>query len=334
MTLYIILAAIFIFVSTQLMVPIVIRFSIRHGILALPSERRIHKHSTAQAGGLSFALPIILMQLLLSLFTRGDDISRLFFELSAVSTVALTLGLLDDRFESPARYKLLWQILLGVVMYIIGYRVQIITNFGSILSRLDFLPCYNLVRSRDQRHKLDRWHGRPPRNPAITCLVLVTMGIMEKDILVISLSLFFLPIMAFALNFILQDFLGERVPSLSLNRQLIHYRCLSVQGHHIAYVDHTSGCFGNSVDVTLAISDIGSGSFSKADKAHIHHTMLDFGLSQRAVSIIVYFVTFLFGLIAIGFSLTNKKILFSLLMLMLALVVIVSYILMRMEKKK
>jgi len=62
--------------------------------------------------------------------------------------------------------------------------------------------------------------------------------------------------------------------------------------------------------------------------------MLAFGLSQRTISIIVYFITMLFGLIAIGFSFTDKKVLFTLLMVLLALIVIVAYILMRMEHKK
>lgn len=345
MTLYIILAAIFIFVSTQLMVPIVIRFSIRHGILALPSERRIHKHSTAQAGGLSFALPIILMQLLLSLFTRGDDISRLFFELSAVSTVALTLGLLDDRFESPARYKLLWQILLGVVMYIIGYRVQIITNpLGEhfILGWISFpVTVIWYVVVINAINLIDGMDGLATGISAITCLVLLTMGIMERDILVISLSLFlFAGLLAFLrFNFHpAKIFLGETgTQFIALNIAAISTTGASqFKGiTSLTLIIPLAALAIPMLDVALAIfRRIGSGSFSKADKAHIHHTMLDFGLSQRAVSIIVYFVTFLFGLIAIGFSLTNKKILFSLLMLMLALVVIVSYILMRMEKKK
>jgi hypothetical protein len=45
-------------------------------------------------------------------------------------------------------------------------------------------------------------------------------------------------------------------------------------------------------------------------------------------------VTLLFGLIAIGFSFTDKKILFLVLMGALCLMVILAYILMRLELKK
>ncbi|MDD4309289.1 MAG: undecaprenyl/decaprenyl-phosphate alpha-N-acetylglucosaminyl 1-phosphate transferase, partial [Candidatus Cloacimonetes bacterium] len=65
----------------------------------------------------------------------------------------------------------------------------------------------------------------------------------------------------------------------------------------------------------------------------IHHAMLDFGFSQRTISLIVYVVTLLFGLIAIGFSFSSKNILFSVLLGLLALMVIIAYLFMRQEKK-
>ncbi len=63
--------------------------------------------------------------------------------------------------------------------------------------------------------------------------------------------------------------------------------------------------------------------------------MLDFGFSQRAIAIIIYLVTLLFGLIAIGFSFSPKKIVFSLLLgLFSALMVVIAHLIMRQERKK
>ncbi|HOH60705.1 MAG TPA: MraY family glycosyltransferase [Candidatus Cloacimonadota bacterium] len=345
MTPYIILASLLIFALTLLLVPLNIRFSIRHGILALPSERRIHKQSTALAGGLSFALPIIMMQLLFALFIREKELSRLFLELSVVSSAALAFGLLDDRFESPARYKLLWQMLLGIVMYAIGYRVQFLTNpLGThfILGWLSFpvtVLWYLIVINAI--NLIDGMDGLATGISAITSLVLLTMGILEGSILVISLSVFlFAGLLAFLrFNFHpARIFLGETgTQFIALNIAAISTTGASqFKGiTSLTLIIPLAALAIPLLDVVLAIfRRMGKGNFAKADKAHIHHTMLEYGLSQRTVSIIVYFVTFLFGLIAIGFSLTDKKILFSILMLLLALVVIVSYILMRMEKKK
>jgi len=71
-----------------------------------------------------------------------------------------------------------------------------------------------------------------------------------------------------------------------------------------------------------------------ADKAHLHHAMLGLGLSQKAIALTAYVVTLLFGLIAIGFSFSTKRILFSVLFGLLVLGVILAYVLMRHGRKK
>jgi len=48
----------------------------------------------------------------------------------------------------------------------------------------------------------------------------------------------------------------------------------------------------------------------------------------------VYIITTLFGLIAIGFSLSSKKLLFSVLLGLLAMMVIIAYLVMRQEQNK
>lgn len=345
MTLYIILSCLLIFLLTQLLVPLNIRFSILHGIIAQPNERRIHKQNTPEAGGLSFALPIIAMQLLMAYFTRGAEISRLLFELSVVSTVALTFGLLDDRFESPARYKFIWQILLGIVMYVIGYRVQFITNpLGEhfILGWMSFpttVLWYVIVINAI--NLIDGMDGLATGISAIVCLVLLTVGIIEQNLLVICLSGF---LFAGLLAFLRFNFFPARI---FLGETGAQYVALNIAAISTAGASQFKGITSMTLiiplaalaipllDVLLAIfRRIRVGNIFKADKAHIHHTMLAFGLSQRTISIIVYFITFLFGLIAIGFSFTDKKVLFSILMLLLAIGVVTAYILMRMEQKK
>ncbi|HRX76352.1 MAG: MraY family glycosyltransferase [Candidatus Cloacimonetes bacterium] len=345
MTTLITLAALFIFLITQLLVPFNIRFSILHGIIARPNERRIHKVNTPEAGGLSFAIPIIAMQLLLALFTRGEEISRLFFELSVVSTVALTFGLLDDRFESPARYKFIWQIVLGIVMYVIGYRVLFITNpLGEhfILGWLSFpITVLWYVVVINAINLIDGMDGLATGISAIACMVLLTVGIIENNLLVICLSSF---MVAGLLAFLRFNFFPAKI---FLGETGAQYIALNIAAISTAGASQFKGITSMTLiiplaalaipflDVSLAIfRRIRVGNIFKADKAHIHHTMLAFGLSQRTISIIVYFITFLFGLIAIGFSFTDKKILFSLLMLLLVVVVITAYILMRMEQKK
>jgi UDP-GlcNAc:undecaprenyl-phosphate GlcNAc-1-phosphate transferase len=57
----------------------------------------------------------------------------------------------------------------------------------------------------------------------------------------------------------------------------------------------------------------------QADKKHIHHRMLEFGFSQPTIVIICYFITFLFGLIGLGFIFISKQILVILLLVLFTL---------------
>lgn len=89
------------------------------------------------------------------------------------------------------------------------------------------------------------------------------------------------------------------------------------------------------IDISLAVvRRLRFGNIFVADKAHLHHAMLGFGLSQKAISLIAWLVTLLFGLIAIGFSFSTKRILFLVLWGLLALGVVLAYVVMQHGRKK
>ncbi len=345
MTLEIILASVTIFILTSILVPQNIRFSRLHGIVALPNERRIHQQSCPEAGGLSFGLPIVLMQLIFAWLFRNQELGRLFLELSIVGILAITFGLLDDRFESRARHKFLWQIALGMIMYIVGYRVLFLTNpLGEhfILGWLSFpVTVLWYVIVINAINFIDGMDGLATGISAIVSLVLMVVGIREGNVLVISLSAFLL---SGTLAFLRFNFHPARIFLGETGTQFIALNIAAISTAGAAqYKGITSmtmmiplAALGIPLlDVVLAVSRrIHLGNVFQADKFHIHHAMLDLGLSQRTISIIVYIITMLFGLIAIGFSFTDKKVLFSLLLVLLALIVVIAYILMRRERDR
>lgn len=345
MSWYIVLAALAIQLLTHLLLPWNLRFSRLHGILALPGERRIHEDRIPEAGGLSFALPIILMQLIFAFVFRHIEMGRLFFELATVGVLALTFGLLDDRFESRARHKFIWQIALGVIMYVIGYRVLFLTNpLGShfILGWMSFpVTVLWYVIVINAINFIDGLDGLATGIAAIVSAVLLVVGIRYQNFLVISLSAFLL---SGTLAFLYYNFHPAKIFLGETGTQFI---ALNIAAISTAGAAQFKGITSMTMmiplvalgipmlDVLLAVfRRIRLGNIFTADKLHIHHAMLAFGLSQRTISIIVYFITLLFGLIAIGFSFTDKKVLFTLLMTLLALIVILAYILMRRERNK
>jgi UDP-GlcNAc:undecaprenyl-phosphate GlcNAc-1-phosphate transferase len=330
---------------THLLLPFNIKISRRYNILALPSERRIHKTAIPEAGGLCFAIPIIVAQASFGLLSGDPALGRMLLQLSGVGLLAIALGLWDDKYESHANYKLIWQLSIGVIMYFIGYRVLYLTNplgehfvLGwmsfpvTILWYLIILNAINLIDGMD---------GLASGISAIVCAVLLIVGIKEGNLLVITICAFLL---AGSSAFLFYNFFPAKI---FLGETGALFIGLNIAAISTAGSSQFKGITSMTLMIPLAVMAVPLldvalavvrrvrfGNIFRADKAHIHHTMLAFGFSQKAISIIVYIVTLLFGLIAIGFSFSSKKILFSVLLGLLAFMVVIAYMLMRQEQKK
>lgn len=339
------LFAIGIFLGTHLLIPLNIRISHRFGFVAHPNERRIHLHSKPEAGGLSFAILIVIAQAIVGIIHYPSFTGISLLRLAMVGLLAIALGLFDDKYESRARYKFLWQIALGVIMYFINYRVIYLTNpLGEhfILGWLSF-PATILwyVIMINSINLIDGIDGLASGIAAIVSLVLLVVGWLGKNELVIIQASFLL---AGNLAFLRHNFYPAKIFMGDTGTLFIG---LNIAAISTAGSSQFKGITTMTLMIPLAVMAIplidvllaifrrlSGGNIFKADKQHIHHTMLGFGLSQKAISIMMYIATLLFGLIAIGFSLSSKKVLFSVLLGLMALMVIIAYIIMRQEQKK
>ncbi len=334
-----------IFTTTYLLVPLNIRLAQKWKIVAQPSDRKIHTEARPEAGGLSFALPIVIAQLVMGFMLLNRLQGPMLLKLIGVEAIVLGLGLMDDRFELRPRYKLIWQTCIGILMYLIGFKVVSLTNpLGAeivlgwasfpvtVIWYLVVLNAINLIDGID---------GLAAGVCVIVCGVLFLVGLKETNFLVGSLSAFLL---AGNLAFLRFNFPPAKI---FLGDTGALFNGLIIAAVSTAGTQQYKGITTMTllvplaalaiplIDISLAVfRRLRMGSIFSADKAHIHHAMLGLGLSQRAISLIVYVVTLLFGLIAIGFSFSSKKILFLVLLGLLILSVVIAYVLMRQGKKK
>jgi UDP-GlcNAc:undecaprenyl-phosphate/decaprenyl-phosphate GlcNAc-1-phosphate transferase len=332
-------------VLTHILAPVNIRLSNKLGILAQPSERRIHNQMKPEAGGLSFALPILLAQVILVIFFLPPQLGGMMLNLAGVELLVLVFGVTDDRYESQVRYKLLWQIAVAVIMYLIGFKVNTLTNplghdfvlgwFSFPVTVIWYLVVLNAI------NLIDGIDGLASGICVIVCGILLIVGIKEQNVLVTALSALLL---AGNLAFLRFNFHPAKI---FLGETGAQFNGLVIAAIATAGTTQYKGITSMTLiipmsvlaipvlDMVLAIfRRLRMGSIFAADKAHLHHSMMALGLSQKAISLIVYAVTLLFGLIAIGFSFSSKRVLFLLLLGLLILMVVAAYILMRQEKKK
>ncbi|GAB4323797.1 MAG: hypothetical protein Kow0059_19200 [Candidatus Sumerlaeia bacterium] len=109
----------------------------RFNILAIPNRRTLHTLPTPRAGGFRFALPAILYALSISLllpylFQRlnipphpewwEQYSQRFYFLTGTVGLLVFWFALIDDMRNTPAWFKLLWQVLVAVLSAAVVHR--------------------------------------------------------------------------------------------------------------------------------------------------------------------------------------------------------------------
>ncbi len=331
----------FSFCLTYLLVPLNIRFSRKFNLIDVPHERGIHKKEIPLAGGFSFAIPIILLQLVF--IFKYQELSFHMLKLAVGSFFILTLGYLDDKRKFTANYKLLFQILIIIAMYYWGFRIELLTNpFGAdfklgILSFPTTIIWFLLVINAF--NLIDGIDGLASGIAIIVSAVLLAMGIIKTNGTVILLSivligsnLAFLRYNFYPAKIFMGDtgslFIGFNIAAISIigTSQYKGFIAMTLLIPLTALIIPISDTFTSILRRLKRKENI-----FKPDKEHLHHKMLKLGFSQKAIALISYFITFTFGLIALGFSLIDKRVLFSLLIILGILVLIIIYYIIKKE---
>ena len=325
-------AIIFSFLVTYLLVPLNIKLSKKFGIIDNPNERGIHKTALPLAGGLSFGIPIIILQII-GYFFWGE----LMLFLAIGSFMILMLGLLDDKSAFTANHKLLFQVLIVTFMFCCDFRIELLTNpFGDSLelsffsypaTLLWFLVVVNAF------NLIDGLDGLATGIALIAALILFAVGLIKQNYLIIYLSLILIGANAAFLRY---NFFPAKIFMGDTGSLLLGFNIAAIS---IAGDGEFKGVTSMTIlvpiiiltvplmDMTLAVLRRvkRKKNIFQADKEHIHHKLYDLGISQKNIALISYFITFLFGLIGFGFLLSSKKLLMIVLVILLVILLIITY---------
>lgn len=129
-----ILGAIIAYLLGVFIVPIVIYFSDKMGLVDVPNERKIHKGKISRLGGIGIWIAVMLTFLflvLLSYYPKGEGLSGIIVG----GSLMFLLGLIDDVYCLNAKFKLFLQIAIATTVILLGVRVDEIYNpFGENIS--------------------------------------------------------------------------------------------------------------------------------------------------------------------------------------------------------
>ena len=329
---------------TLLTTPLVIRLACRCGAMDMPGERKLHDHPVPRLGGValfgSFAAASILALLLSPAIRASFMGSRDFWlSLAAGGTVVFLLGLYDDLRSASVWTKFVVQ--AGAAAIIMGPGGVRITAFanpfdGSVQLGWLWIPLTGLwiVGVTNALNLIDGLDGLAGGVAFISVATLFAIAFIHGQRLQVVLVT---AVLAGALlGFLKYNFHPARIFMGDCGSMFLGYvlAVLSVVGSSkratalallipililgIPVFD-TLYSMGRRVGKKLVVDrewQISSlWAMFRADKAHIHHTLMAMGYTHRRSVLILYGLSALFGLMALAaVVLQNDRISFALML--------------------
>ncbi|SJZ48212.1 glycosyltransferase family 4 protein [Selenihalanaerobacter shriftii] len=316
------IASLITYVST----PIVKKLAFLIGAVDEPNARRINKHPIPSLGGIAIYVGFVLSVMLL----LEHDIKLV--GIIASSTLILIVGLVDDIKGISPKSKFIWQIMAAIVLTSFGIKIQFITNpFGGILYlgklSIPFTVLW-LVAITNTVNLIDGLDGLAAGVSSIAALTLFAVAMQESEFIVMALAI---AIAGACLGFLQHNFNPAQIFMGDTGSLFLGFLLATIS---------VIGSLKGAAAMTLIIPILALGvpifdtmfaiirrhqkgkPIFKADKGHIHHRLLEFGLNHKQAVIVVYLVSISLGMVAIAINSASEL---QALLLLITIVVILLY---------
>ena len=294
-----IIGTIIAFISGLFLMPLVISFSEKQGLLDKPNERKIHSQPIPRLGGISIWICTILSffaLVLLSYYPHRSLVSGLLLG----SSLMFLLGLIDDIYTLSAKFKFIIQISIATIVFLLGVKITSIfipfvglVGVPKLLSY--FLTLGWIVGISNAVNFIDGVDGLAGSVITISSVTLGLISLAVSDV-VIALVAFILA--GSMLGFLTYNFHPAKIFMGDSGALFAGFllAALSVM-YSMKQTDATM--YVPLLILAVPIIDITFSSTRRiikgispfvADAEHIHHKLLNLGLSQnKAVLLLVAF---------------------------------------------
>jgi len=289
------------------MIPIILYISKKYGLYDRIDERKIHNGNISRLGGLAIFLGFIIAFSVWIVPAVTFPFRVHFFIAAAI--VAFLTGFIDDFTNLKARYKLLAQVVVGIIVAMSGLLItkfQIYNlftiNFGpfsyviTVLWVVTFMNAINL---------LDGMDGLASGIVFFANIFVFIIAVIGGNIVVASIS----AIMAGAiLGFFIFNFPPAKIfmgdgGAYFLGFMYATIPLMGIKKSSVAtlFLFPLIMLLVPLTDIIMVIGKrIKSGyAIFIADKNHLHHRLMSLGLSIKGILLIMYVYTIILGLISI-----------------------------------
>ncbi len=281
------------FFISYLLIPFIQRFGIRTNIFSYPNERSIHERPIPTLGGMVF-----FISLLFSIFLFGNMPSQKPFLIS--SLIIFTVGLIDDSTDLKPTFKLFGQF-IGTSIFFLYFLLESSTNF-SIIDVFIYMFLYifvlGIINAINLIDGLDGLAGGIFIIASLEFLFLLYRHSFDLSLIIFSL-------LGSVLAFLFFNFYPAYIFMGDTGSNLLGFSLGIFSLYTVFFYGFFPGICYSLIILALPILDTsfailrrlmkGQHIFS-ADKAHIHHILMNIGFSHSMTVLFMWFVS-LFSII-------------------------------------
>jgi UDP-GlcNAc:undecaprenyl-phosphate GlcNAc-1-phosphate transferase len=287
--------------------PLVRRVVLRYGMVDRPEARRINTIPVPRGGGLAVCAAFLLVSSVFLIVNQGSVyvVVPFSFDPSEVAAlllggaVAAGLGAIDDLFDLRARVQLLGQVVLACSAVALGVSIDFIANplgpgqirfSGPIAAGLTVFWIVGMINSVNWIDGLDGLSS------GIALIAAVTLGLISLTTEVGEVGQPLIAVLCFALAGALLGFLRWNFNPASIfagtsGVQFVGYTLAVLAILGTAKVAVALLVLGVPIIDTfwIIVRRVSQGrSPFTPDRTHIHHRLLDLGLSHRQTVLVIY----------------------------------------------
>ncbi|MEJ1300440.1 MraY family glycosyltransferase [Latilactobacillus sakei] len=295
--------------------PLVRRLAFVLGAVDKPNARRVNKKAMPSMGGLAIFIAFNVGTFIL---LRGQFPTHELFSIFLAECIIIITGMIDDIKELSPKEKMLGILIVGLVIYFLaGVRMNILTIplVGTFkLGWLSFpITIFWILAITNAVNLIDGLDGLAT---GVSIIALFTMGVIAYFFLAItnvSVSIMIFCLVVALIGFLPHNFHPAKIFLGDTGALFIGFMIavLSLKGlKNVTFITLLIPVIILGVPITDTVYAmlrriLNRKPISQADKHHLHHRLMQLGLSHRQTVLVIYGLALVFSLISLLYPLST-----------------------------